>query len=132
MPGSTQEDAILRLVRKRGAIRAQDLQQEGLSRQALVRLYQRGVLDRPSRGLYVLANSEFTENHSLAEAAKLVPNGVVCLLSALRFHDLTTQQPFEVWLHEQHLNGHLLAFGVDEFAVTRRPPSGLEQSQSFS
>lgn len=98
MSGRTHEDAILDLVRKRGAIRAQDLRQEGLSRQALIRLYQRGVLDRPSRGLYVLAGADFTENHSLAEATKLVPNGVVCLLSALRFHDLTTQEPHEVWL----------------------------------
>ena len=39
-----------------------------------------------------------TENHSLAEAAKLVPKGVVCLLSALRFHGLTTENPAEVWI----------------------------------
>lgn len=98
MPGSTEEDEILKLVRKHGAIRPQDLQQQGLSRQALIRLYQRGILDRPSRGLYVLTDSDHTEHHSLAQAAKLVPNAVICLLSALRFHDLTTQQPFEVWL----------------------------------
>lgn len=98
MTEPTEEEAILELVRKHGAIRTRDLREHGLSRQALRRLYERGVLDRPSRGLYVLAGADFTEHHSLAEAAKLVPRGVICLLSALRFHDLTTQQPFEVWL----------------------------------
>lgn len=50
------------------------------------------------RGLYVLPGCDTTEHHSLAEACKRVPKGVVCLLSALRFHELTTQAPFEVWL----------------------------------
>lgn len=98
MGESTQESEILDLVRKHGVIRTRDLREHGLSRQALRRLYERGVLDRPARGLYVLAGADFTEHHSFAEAAKLVPRGVVCLLSALRFHDLTNQQPFEVWL----------------------------------
>jgi predicted transcriptional regulator of viral defense system len=133
MPGSTQEEAILALVRKRGAIRAQDLQDEGLTRQALIRLYRRGVLHRPSRGLYVLADADFTENHSLAEVAALVPNGVVCLLSALQFHELTTQQPYEVWLAIENkawkpnvaspalriirFSGQALTYGVEDHAI---------------
>ncbi len=64
----------------------------------LLRLHRDGVLERPSRGVYVLADAEVTEYHSLAEACKRVPHGVVCLLSALRIHELTTQAPFEVWL----------------------------------
>ena len=64
----------------------------------LLRLHRDGILDRPSRGVYVLADAEATEHHSLAEACKRVPHGVVCLLSALRMHELTTQAPFEVWL----------------------------------
>jgi predicted transcriptional regulator of viral defense system len=59
---------------------------------------QRGAIQRVGRGLYVARNAKPTEHHSLAQASKRVPNGVVCLLSALRFHDLTTQSPFEVWL----------------------------------
>ena len=94
----TEEEVILDLIRKQGAIRPRDLNDHGLSRQALRRLHEKGLLDRPSRGLYVLADADFTEHHSLAEAAKLVPGGVVCLLSALRFHGLTTQEPFEVWI----------------------------------
>jgi len=48
--------------------------------------------------MYELPNADVTENHSLAEACRRVPHGVICLLSALRFHDLTTQSPFQVWM----------------------------------
>jgi len=55
-------------------------------------------VERVGRGLYRLAQAETSEYITLAEAAKLVPNGVVCLLSALSFHGLTTQIPHEVWM----------------------------------
>jgi len=102
MGEKTEEAAILELLQKRGAIRPRDLKEHGLSRQALARLHKKGLLDRPSRGLYVLKDADITEHHSLAEAAKLIPSGVVCLLSALRFHELTTQEPFEVWVAISH------------------------------
>jgi predicted transcriptional regulator of viral defense system len=57
-----------------------------------------GEIERVSRGKYRRTGAEVTENHGLALAAASVPKGVVCLLSALRFHDVTTQNPFEVWL----------------------------------
>lgn len=56
------------------------------------------MLERPARGLYTLPDTEPGEHSTLIEASIRVPNGVVCLLSALRFHDLTTQAPFEVWV----------------------------------
>jgi len=56
-----------------------------------------GLLRRVGRGLYILLEAEVTEHHTLAEARKGIPHGVLCLLSALRFHGLTTQAPFEVW-----------------------------------
>ena len=62
------------------------------------RLSDQGVIERIGRGLYRVAGSEVTEHQSLVEACKRVPQGVVCLLSALRFHGLTTQNPFAVWL----------------------------------
>jgi predicted transcriptional regulator of viral defense system len=58
----------------------------------------RGLLTRVGRGLYTLAEAEATEQRSLVEVVKRVPDGVVCLLSALQFHGLTTQSPSEVWL----------------------------------
>jgi len=57
-----------------------------------------GALTQPSRGLYQLANAEHSAEHSLAEAAKAAPSGVVALLSALQFHGLTTQTPHAVWM----------------------------------
>jgi predicted transcriptional regulator of viral defense system len=57
-----------------------------------------GKLQQLARGLYAPGGFELTEHHSLAAAAALVPGGVVCLLSALQFHGLGTQAPFEVWL----------------------------------
>lgn len=89
---------VLNLVRKRGILRARELDAEGIPREYLRRLKTEGLLDQPGRGLYVLADHSATENYSLAEIAKRVPNAVVCLLSALRFHDLTTQAPFEIWI----------------------------------
>jgi predicted transcriptional regulator of viral defense system len=89
---------VLQLARQHGVLRARDLAPYGIARECLTRLTRAGLLERAGRGLYVLPDADLTEHHSLAEAAKRVPAGIVCLLSALRFHDLTTQAPFEVWL----------------------------------
>lgn len=92
------ERRALDLVREAGVLRPRDLEEHGIARQYLRRLRDKGLLERPSRGLYTLPEAEVTEHHSLAEASKRVPNGIICLLSALRFHELTTQLPAEVWL----------------------------------
>ena len=91
-------DRVLDLVRKAGILRPRDLQKHGIPRQYLRILHNRGLVRRLGRGLYVAHDAPLTEHHSLAEATKRVPHGVVCLLSALRFHGLTTQTPREVWL----------------------------------
>jgi predicted transcriptional regulator of viral defense system len=95
---TTRTDKILELVSKAGVLRPRDLDPYDIPRTYLSRLCTAGKLQRIGRGLYVLPESGATEHHSLAEVCKRVPKGVVCLLSALRFHDLTTQAPFEVWL----------------------------------
>ncbi|MFB2922990.1 MULTISPECIES: type IV toxin-antitoxin system AbiEi family antitoxin domain-containing protein [Aerosakkonema] len=89
---------VLERVKNQGVIRSRDFQEEGIEREYLRRLEQQGLLMRSGRGIYTLTDAELTENHSLAEASKRVPHATVCLLSALRFHELTTQAPFEVWL----------------------------------
>jgi len=88
----------MELAATQGVLRARDLQAMHIPRHVLRTLCARGMLQRIGRGLYLPTSAELTESHSLAEAAKAVPQGVVCLLSALRFHELTTQAPFEVWL----------------------------------
>ena len=75
-----------------------DLESAGLNRMWLTRLERRGLVERVRRGLYVAADAEWTEHHSFAEVARQAPAGVICLLSALSYHGLTTQLPSEVWL----------------------------------
>ena len=79
-------------------LRTRDLEAHGIWRANLRDYVEQGVLTRIGRGLYTLVGVEAGENHSLAEIGKRVPQGTVCLLSALRFHGLTTQQPHETWL----------------------------------
>jgi predicted transcriptional regulator of viral defense system len=96
--GTSRKEQVLALVRRLGVLRSRDLAGAGIPRVYLRRLHAEGVLDNPERGLYVLADAEPGLHRSLAEACKRVPHGVICLLSALQFHGLTTEAPFEVWL----------------------------------
>jgi predicted transcriptional regulator of viral defense system len=88
----------LPLIRQMGLVRPADLEAKGVSRAQLYRLVQKGLVERQSRGLYVARRHPITAEHALAQVAKLVPAGVFCLLTALRFHELTTQSPAEVWI----------------------------------
>ena len=94
----TNAEKVLELAREKGILRSRDLTQLGIPRMTLTRLVRTGLLLRLARGLYMHPEAELTEHHSLAEACKLVPHGVICLLSALRFHGMTTQAPYEVWM----------------------------------
>ena len=85
-------------MKKAGIARTGDFEKHGISRTELRRLQDRGIVERVGRGLYTLPKAVLTELHSLAEASRRAPGGVICLLSALRFHGLTTQNPFEVWM----------------------------------
>ncbi|HEX5872649.1 MAG TPA: type IV toxin-antitoxin system AbiEi family antitoxin domain-containing protein [Longimicrobium sp.] len=93
----------LDLVQGRGALRPRDLDPLGIPRHYLHLLNREGTVQRVGRGLYVPAAFDSSEHHTLVEACARVPGGVVCLLSALRFHGLTTQLPFRVWMaiHEK-------------------------------
>lgn len=89
---------IIEIAQKMGIIRPKDLDEYGIPRRYLSRLYQRGILERTERGLYRLRNIDLTEHETLVKVSKRVESGIICLLSALRYHQVTTQQPFEVWL----------------------------------
>lgn len=88
---------LLRLAQA-GPVRARDLTPANIPRTYLKRLTERGLLEHVGRGLYRLPNAEVSELHTLAEVAKRVPHGVVCLLSALQVHALTTEVPHAVWI----------------------------------
>lgn len=92
------KDRALRLIERMGIARPRDLEPHGVSRAQLSRLVREGLVSRQARGIYVAARHAPTETHTLAQVAKRVPDAVFCLLTALRFHGLTTQSPAEVWI----------------------------------
>jgi len=85
------------LARKRGFVDAKSIASAGIHTQHLSRLVANGTLERVARGQYRLADASVSENHGLVLASVAAPHGVVCLLSALRFHGIGTQLPAEVW-----------------------------------
>jgi predicted transcriptional regulator of viral defense system len=89
---------ILKIIQDSGVLRPRDLESYGIPTEYLWRLYKRKLLQHVGHGLYILPDTNATEHHTLAEACKRIPHGTVCLLSALRFHDLTTQAPFQIWM----------------------------------
>jgi predicted transcriptional regulator of viral defense system len=90
--------AVRRPVRAAGIFRLKEAKALGLHPEQVRRLTRQGHLTRLGRGLYAPASAEPGEYHTLAEVAKRVPKGIVCLLTALRFHALGTQHPRQVWL----------------------------------
>lgn len=89
---------IVQYIGQHGIVRPRDIEAIGLPREYLVRLHRQGKLKRPGRGIYTLPDANVTEHHSYAEVAKRVPQAVICLLSALTFHDITTQSPAALWI----------------------------------
>jgi predicted transcriptional regulator of viral defense system len=89
--------ALLRIAGK-GTVRARDLDAGKIPRAYLRRLTERGLLEQVDRGLYRLAGAPVTQLNSVADVAKRVPHAIVCLLSALQVHDLTTEAPYAVWI----------------------------------
>lgn len=98
MGALTDRERLLRLVRQPGVLHTREVVKAGIHRQALSRLVREGALERLGRGRYRPPEREVTEHHGLVLAASAVPHGVVCLLSALSFHEIGTQLPAQVWI----------------------------------
>jgi len=94
----SKEQAVIELAKQMGAVRIKDLLERNIHPEYARRLVSKRLLVRSGRGLYVLAESEITEFHNFAIIGKLVPKGVICLTSALRYHNIGTQLPRKVWL----------------------------------
>jgi predicted transcriptional regulator of viral defense system len=100
---TTYRDRALSLARARGIVRARDFKAEGIPLIYLKRMIDANQIVRLGRGLYQIPDRVGEDvAHDLAEAARLVPNGVVSLVSALRHHALTTQLPHAVWMTIPH------------------------------
>lgn len=125
-PGSALEQAVLALAEQRPLLRARDLAALGLPTMALSRLVAAGRLERVARGLYSLPGRPLSEHRSLAEVAMRVPQGVVCLLSALRVHGIGTQAPSEVWMAIPH---HSPTPRIDQPALRAIRMSGAALSE---
>jgi predicted transcriptional regulator of viral defense system len=129
LPRPTHEQSVMALAKTYPLLRASDLIERSLPTMTLTRLVAAGKLVRVARGVYSLPGRRLSEDRSLAEARLRVPQGVVCLLSALRVHGIGTQAPFEVWLaipqnsptpkveqpplHVVRMSGPALANGVE-------------------
>ncbi len=88
---------IIDIANEKGSITSADLANVGVSRTSLAYLAKRGVLRRIARGVYV-PYDRIAENETFQSACLAVPHGVICLLSALQFHEITTQMPMEIWM----------------------------------
>lgn len=91
-------DRLLALAQERPVLRAREVAGHGVHTGTLTRLVRSGRLDRVGPGRYRVAAADVTENHSLVLACSIVPSSVVCLSTALLFHNIGTQLPREVWL----------------------------------
>ena len=98
MAPRTQTSRLLDSVRDRGMVWPRDIEALGIPRAVLKRLVDRGQLVRRSRGVYTVPEHEPTRHTDLAEVCARAPNATVCLISALDFHELTTQIPYAVWI----------------------------------
>lgn len=95
---TTGKDRALEIIGELGIVRPTDLEARGVSRGILYRLVRDGLVVREARGIYVASRHPYSAKHTLAQVARRVPAGIFCLLTALRFHELTTQSPAEVWI----------------------------------
>jgi predicted transcriptional regulator of viral defense system len=89
---------VLELAHKSGIMSSAEVRSQGIHHEYLRQLCKKGKLMRVGRGLYSLSDADVTVHHGLVQARKAIPKGVICLLSALRFHEIGTQAPHEVWV----------------------------------
>ncbi len=95
---ATKRQQVIQLLQELAVVRPKDLQKQGLPMNYLYLLAREGIIERIGRGLYQWPEKDLGRNQSLAEVCKRAPNAVVALLSALNFHDITSQNPHQVWL----------------------------------
>ena len=108
----SQREVARELLAAHGILRLAELRSAGVTAATIGRMEKDGEVIRLARGLYQLPDAVLDANHSLAEAAKRIPKGVICLVSALAFHGLTDQLPKKVWM----------AIGLDAEAQRRARP----------
>ncbi len=128
-------DKVMKYAKKHGIIRVRDAISQGIHPEYLRRLCEKGLLVKMGRGLYIPADREISTNIGLAQVAKRVSHAVICLLSALQFHEMGTQLPHEVWVaidgkaakphidyppvRVMRFSGKALSEGIEEHTIER-------------
>ena len=98
MTVDTHATQVLRLAEAQGSVRSSDLTARQIPRAILMRLVRAGRLKQVARGLYALPDQPLSRQHALAEVAARSSRGVFCLLTALRFHEVSVSSSDEIWL----------------------------------
>lgn len=96
------KDEILNIAKEKGILRPRDIKEQNIPRQYIYQLYNSGKLQKIGRGLYKIPDKELSEDIMILEVVKRIPRATLCLLSALRFHDMTSQNPFQIWIAIHH------------------------------
>ncbi len=94
----TQRDRVISVLQQRGMARASELLKAGVTATTVSRMQKNGQIIQLGRGLYQLPDAPLDLNHAMAQAAKRVPKGIICLTSALAYHELTDTIPSRVWM----------------------------------
>jgi predicted transcriptional regulator of viral defense system len=123
---SYQTEQILKLARTKGILRTKDVDNAGVSRSLLAALTDDGRLLKLGRGLYMSPDRPASSYDSFAEVAARSESGVLCLISALRFHDLTTQQSPDVWLAIPH-KAHAPRFDYPPLRIIRMSGAAMAE-----
>jgi len=140
--GRMSEPSLLAEIQAAGIgafFRPRDLHPIGVSIRQLQRLVKEGAVEKLGRGLYRLADAELTEFETIAMVASAVPGAIMCLLTALRVHEIGTQLPHEIWvaldrdrrkprhppaaLRVVRFSGAMLTYGVTTRAMLGVPVS---------
>ena len=98
LAAQSQQNRAIAVLNEKGMVRLSELREAGVTATTVSRMLEKGLIAQLGRGLYQLADAQLDVNHSLAEAVKLAPKGVICLTSALAYHDLTDTIPPHVWM----------------------------------
>ena len=126
-------EKVIEIVKEKGILRTRDLKDYCINNKILTRLVRNGQLTRVGRGLYRLKGMDYeTRFHNYAEIHRRFPKSVICLLSALSFHEITTQIPSEIWLaigkKEWHPKSERVPLRIVRFS-NRALEEGVEEYQ---
>ena len=124
MAANSHIERLLRHMQRHGVVRTSNLETLGVPRVALQRAVARGQVIRRARGVYVRPDRAATRHTDVAVIAARTPKAVVCLVSALEYHGLTTQVPHAVWIMI-HKSAHRPIFDTPAVSIVRASGSAL-------